>query len=216
MVPPIIRNRRFPPSTKLKSQSRPGTASGATSVLASADSQPHPQQEAPLQPQFVLPINTTPIPLQPKIWTNLSSPVIAFPSSVLKVTWHLHNPTLQTWSPPIILSMLLCKSSPASAMFGAWDPDDGNNNTGTAISGDQVLIRTKHDLDVHEERYEYLTETVEDAVVSGETLEVTAELGVPSELGRYWGCFKVLRHGKKDFYCSFVYVPSSFSRRVEN
>jgi hypothetical protein len=92
-------------------------------------------------------------------------------------------------------------------MFGVWDPEDLNDSTGTTISGDEVLIRTKHDLDAHEERYEYLTETVEDAVVSGETLEVTAELGVPSELGRYWGCFKVLRHGKKDFYCSFVYVP---------
>jgi hypothetical protein len=95
--------------------------------------------------------------------------------------------------------MLVCKSSPASAMLGVYHDD------GATISGDEVLIRTKYDLDAHEGRYEYLTETVEEAVVSGETLEVTAEMVVPSSLGRYWGCFKVLRQGEKDFYCSFTY-----------
>lgn len=90
-------------------------------------------------------------------------------------------------------------------MLGLSDDDT------ETISGDEVLVRTKHDLDAHEDRYEYLTETVEEAVVSGETVEVTAEMGVPSTLGRYWGCFKVLRQGEKDFYCSFVYEDRTTS-----
>lgn len=74
------------------------------------------------------------------------------------------------------------------------------------LTGDEVLVRTKFDLEAHEARYEYLTETVEEAVVAGETLEVTAEMSAPPSLGRYWACFKVLRHGEKDFYCSFAYI----------
>lgn len=87
-------------------------------------------------------------------------------------------------------------------MFGAWD----DSNDYATISGDEVLIRTKYDLEAHGDRYEYLTETVDEPVVSEETLEVTAEMGVPSALGRYWGCFKIIRQGEKDFYCSFVYL----------
>ena len=81
-------------------------------------------------------------------------------------------------------------------MLGAWT--DGQ------ISGDQVLLRTKCDMDTHEERYEYLTETVYEPVVGGESVDVVAEIGVPGNLcGRYWGCFKVLREGERDFYCAF-------------
>jgi hypothetical protein len=93
-------------------------------------------------------------------------------------------------------------------MLGIWDSNDDT----TTLTGDDVLIRTKFDLDAHEARYEYLTETVEEAVVAGETLEVTAEMSVPAPLGRYWACFKVLRQGEKDFYCSFVYGSDDLRR----
>lgn len=80
-------------------------------------------------------------------------------------------------------------------MLGAW--------TESQVPGDQVLLRTKYDMDVHEERYEYLTETVKEPVIAGETLDVVAEFNVPEEIGRYWGCFKVLREGEQEFYCAF-------------
>jgi hypothetical protein len=83
-------------------------------------------------------------------------------------------------------------------MFGAW--------TDSSIPGDQVLLRTKYDLDTHEERYEYLTERVEEDVQPDEAVEVSAEFQVPGETGRYWGCFKVDREGEREFYCSFTYV----------
>jgi len=81
-------------------------------------------------------------------------------------------------------------------MFGAWD---------SAIQGDQILLRTKYDLDTHEERYEYLTERVEEGVKPGESVEVSADVQIPGESGRYWGCFKVDRNGEPEFYCSFTY-----------
>jgi hypothetical protein len=94
--------------------------------------------------------------------------------------------------------MLICKSSPASAMFDAW--------TDSQLSGDTILERTKADMDMHEGRYEYLTEKVEEAVIPGESLEVSAEINVPGGIGRYWGCFKVLRQGEKEYYCAFRYI----------
>ena len=75
---------------------------------------------------------------------------------------------IHAWSPPMIISMLFCKSSAASAILGAWTDD--------SLNGDQVLLRTKYDLDVHEGRYEYLTETVEEPVVPGESVDVSAEI----------------------------------------
>jgi len=83
-------------------------------------------------------------------------------------------------------------------MFGAW--------TDNYISGEQVLLRTKYDLESHAERYEYLTERVEEGVEPGEAVEVSAEIQVPGQTGRYWGCFKVDREGEREFYCSFTYV----------
>jgi hypothetical protein len=93
--------------------------------------------------------------------------------------------------------MLICKSAPASAMLGTYDDDD------TAIPGDEILLRTKFDLDAHKDRYEYLTETVLEPVVAGESVDVSAEIVVPEGIGRYWGCFKVLREGEREFYCAF-------------
>jgi hypothetical protein len=92
--------------------------------------------------------------------------------------------------------MLMCKSSPASAILGAWSDS-------VEVPGETVLLRTKYDLDVHDERYEYLTETVNEGVVPGESVDVVAEIIAPSELGRYWGCFKVIREGEREFYCAF-------------
>lgn len=82
-------------------------------------------------------------------------------------------------------------------MLGAWIDEEGY------LPGDQVLLRTKYDLEAHEGRYEYLTETVEGGVLGGEKLEVTAEIVVPEVVGRYWGCFKVVREGQREFYCAF-------------
>jgi hypothetical protein len=81
-------------------------------------------------------------------------------------------------------------------MFGAWTDEN--------LNGEEVLLRTKYDLDAHEGRYEYLTETVEEGVAAGESLEVSAEIVVPEgAVGRYWGCFKVVREGEREFYCAF-------------
>ena len=85
-------------------------------------------------------------------------------------------------------------------MFGAW--------TGSQLPGDQVLLRTKHDLQAHEERYDYLTEMVSEDVDPGESLDVTTEVSV-GDVGRYWGCFKVLREDEKEFYCAFRYFMNS-------
>jgi hypothetical protein len=74
---------------------------------------------------------------------------------------------------------------------------------GSLIPADQVLLRTKYDLDAHEERYEYLSETVGESIVAKESIDVVAEIGAPEELGCYWGCFKVLREGEGEFYCVF-------------
>jgi len=57
--------------------------------------------------------------------------------------------------------MLVCKSSPASAFLGAWTEGD-------EMEGDEILLRTKFDLDAHEERYEYLTETLGEGIAGGE------------------------------------------------
>jgi hypothetical protein len=107
----------------------------------------------------------------------------------------------------MIISMLLCKSSPASAILGAWTDD--------SLNGDQVLLRTKYDLDVHEGRYEYLTETLGEPVVPGESVDVSAEVNVPEGIGRYWGCFKVLREGEREFYCAFKSDPSLLLLTIE-
>ena len=101
--------------------------------------------------------------------------------------------------------MLVCKSSPASSFLGAWSSDDD------MLSGEEVLLRTKFDLDAHEGRYEYLTETLAEGIAGGEFVNVSAEIGVPEQMGRYWGCFKVLREGEREFYCAFRY-PSVYSR----
>jgi len=97
----------------------------------------------------------------------------------------------------MILSMLICKTPAASAILGTYNDNDA------AIPGDEILLRTKFDLDAHEDRYEYLTETVLEPVVAGESVNVSAEISVPEEIGRYWGCFKVLREGEREFYCAF-------------
>jgi hypothetical protein len=73
------------------------------------------------------------------------------------------------------------------------------------LPGDQVLLRTKYDLEAHEGRYEYLTETVDGGVLAGEKLKVTAKIIVPEIVGMYWRCFKVVREGEKDFFCAFRY-----------
>jgi hypothetical protein len=130
-----------------------------------------------------------------RIWTQLNSPFHSAPNSTLKLTWHLQNPTSFTWKPPVILSMLLCNSSSASAMLGAWADNSG-------VSGDQVLSRTKKDLQVHADRYEYLLETIRDPVMARETVKVTAEIAVPAIAGSYWGCFKIEREGE-ELYCAF-------------
>ena len=91
--------------------------------------------------------------------------------------------------------MLVCKSSPASAFLGAWTDDE--------MEAETVLLRTKFDLDSHEERYEYLAETLAEGIGAGEFVNVSAEIGVPREMGRYWGCFKVIREGEREFYCAF-------------
>jgi hypothetical protein len=130
-----------------------------------------------------------------RIWTQLTSPFHSVPKSSLRLTWHLQNPTSFPWKPPIVLSMLLCKSSAASAMLGAWTDNSGP-------SGEQILLRTKGDLRAHEGRYEYLMETVSAPVMSGEMVEVTAEIAVPEIPGCYWGCFKVARESE-ELYCAF-------------
>jgi hypothetical protein len=99
--------------------------------------------------------------------------------------------------------MLVCKSSPASAFLGAW-------TEGEEMEGDEILLRTKFDLDAHEERYEYLTETLAEGIAGGEFVNVRAEIGVPEQVGRYWGCFKVLREGEREFYCAFRYSSPLF------
>lgn len=95
--------------------------------------------------------------------------------------------------------MLVCKSSPASAFLGAWSEDE-------TLTGDDVLLRTKFDLDAHEGRYEYLSETLAEGIASGEFVNVSAQIAVPGQVGRYWGCFKVLREGEREFYCAFRYI----------
>ena len=137
-------------------------------------------------------------PRHSRTWTTLTSPIFSSPNSTLKLTWYLHNPTLHSWTPPIILSMLICKSSPASAMFGAWTNSD--------LAGDQVLLRTKCDLQSHEDRYEYLTETLDEPITSGEAVEISAEIAVPEMPARYWGCFKIDREGEREFYCAFRFL----------
>ena len=139
--------------------------------------------------------NPTITTMQPKIWTTLASPILTTPNTSLKLTWHLQNTATTSWSSPIIFRMLVCKSSPASAMFGSW--------TESQIPGEQVLLRMKFDLDAHEGRYDYMTETVYDEVVPGESLDVVAEFTAPDEIGRYWGCFKILTEDEKEFFCAF-------------
>jgi hypothetical protein len=78
------------------------------------------------------------------------------------------------------------------------------------MGGDEILLRTKFDLEAHEERYEYLSETVCDPVSAGETIDAIAEFVVPGCPGRYWGCFKVLRQNNPEFYCAFRYHPPIF------
>ena len=95
--------------------------------------------------------------------------------------------------------MLVCKSSPASAFLGAWSEDE-------TLTGDEVLLRTKFDLDAHEVRYEYLSETLAEGIAGGEFVNVSAEIGVPEQVGWYWGCFKILREGEREFYCAFRYT----------
>lgn len=184
MAPP------FPKRKRQSSQSEPQFSS-PPSTNNRKYLPPHQFVQPP--PRIAIPTITT---LQPKIWTTIPSPIVTTPKSLLKLTWHLCNPSpIHAWSPPMIISMLLCKSSAASAILGAWTDD--------SLNGDQVLLRTKYDLDVHEGRYEYLTETVEEPVVPGESVDVSAELNVPEGIGRYWGCFKVLREGEREFYCAF-------------
>ena len=76
---------------------------------------------------------------------------------------------------------------------------------GGVMSGDEILLRTKFDLDTHEERYEYLSETVYEPVFAGESIDAVTEFVVPEQRGRYWGCFKVLRAKDPEFYCAFRY-----------
>jgi hypothetical protein len=85
-------------------------------------------------------------------------------------------------------------------MFGAWT--DGE------LSAEDILLRTKYDLEGHEARYEYLTETVLEGIVGGEGLEVSTEVGVPRGVGKYWGCFKVVREAEREFYCAFRCVSA--------
>jgi hypothetical protein len=177
--PTIPQLHLVPPTKPIRSHSLP---------ISNGASTGKPLPSHPLLPPPML------IPT-PKIWTSLSAPILASPNATLKLTWHLCNPSPYLWPAPIILSMLICKSSPASAMFDAW--------TETQLTGDTILQRTKCDLDVHEGRYEYLTEKVGDAVVPGESLEVSAEIVAPEVIGRYWGCFKVVREAENEYYCTF-------------
>src|SRR5436305_10022827 len=109
-------------------------------------------------PKQTIPTFTT---LQPKYWTILPIPIFTRPLSLLNLTWHLHNPSPS----PMIISMLLSRSSPASAFLGAHF-----NDVEQMMDGGEILLRTKFDLDYHEERYEYLTETVLEPV---ESVDVT-------------------------------------------
>jgi hypothetical protein len=151
-------------------------------------------------PQSSKQTSTKPRPstISQRVWSTLSSPILTSPNANLKLTWHLHNPSPRQWIPPIVLSMLICKHPVASAMLGATE--------GSLIPADQILLRTKFDLDAHEERYEYLSETVLESIISGESIDVVAEISIPSQLGNYWGCFKIFQETDKEFYCVFRYV----------
>jgi hypothetical protein len=135
---------------------------------------------------------TTPQNAVPNVWSTLTAPILTSPNAHLKLTWHLHNPSSAPWVAPIVLSVLICKDPGASAMLGA-----------SPMPADQVLLRTKYDLDAHGDRYDYLSETLLDSIAAGESIDVAAEIGVPEVLGCYWGCFKVLRQGQGEFYCVF-------------
>ena len=76
----------------------------------------------------------------------------------------------------MIISVLISKSSPASAFLGSHFDE-------FELEGSEVLLRTKYDLDYHEEKYVYLTETVLESV---ESVDVTCEVKVPKEIGKYW------------------------------
>jgi hypothetical protein len=124
---------------------------------------------------------------------------------------------------PVIISMLLCRDSAASAFLDPFAQLGTSDEMGAqfkmgeigfsggvlggGMGGDEILLRTKFDLDAHEERYEYLSETVCDPVSAGETIDAVAEFVVPDCPGRYWGCFKVLRQNNPEFYCAFRYHP---------
>ena len=185
----------------------------------------------PPQTRNLLPVHKQSIPnkmaLQPKIWTTLVHPILTVPGAHLKLTWHLRNtghPNSpdEHWVNPVIISILFCKSIAASAFLdppqlakGNSSIENGSSESGETVThgggvltGDEILLRTKFDLDAHEERYEYLSETVHEPVFAGESIDAVTEFVVPERLGRYWGCFKVLHEKGPEFYCAFRYrVP---------